>query len=72
MKYREALDEIVARHPSLFGTLEEARNYDAVGGNYVHGNHVDAWGCVWSNVYTGMEAIVTTHPVATSSRSSPT
>lgn len=65
MKYREALDEIIARHPSLFGKPGENRDYDAVGGTYVQGNHVDAWGCVWSNVYTGMEAIVTTHPVPT-------
>jgi uroporphyrinogen decarboxylase len=26
---------------------------------------VDTWGCVWSNVKTGMEAIVTKHPVPT-------
>jgi len=65
MKYREELDELVERHPSLFGSAAQARDYDAVGGTYVQGDHVDAWGCVWSNVYTGMEAIVTGHPVPT-------
>jgi uroporphyrinogen decarboxylase len=65
MKYREALDEIVARHPSLFGAQNEDRDYDAVGGTYVAGEHIDAWGCVWSNVKSGMEAIVTGHPVPT-------
>ena len=65
MKYREALDEVVARHPALFGPKNQDRDYDAVGGTYVEGKHVDAWGCVWSNLQTGMEAIVTGHPVPT-------
>lgn len=64
MKYREALDDVVARHPILFGPKgESARDYDAVGGTYVAGNHVDAWGCVWSNIHTGAESIVTGHPI---------
>jgi len=65
MKHREALDSIVKRHPVLFGSQEEKRNYDAVGGTYVEGEHTDAWGCVWSNVRTGMEAMVKKHPVPT-------
>jgi uroporphyrinogen decarboxylase len=66
MKHRRALDEIVARHPALFGKQKVGeRDYDAVGGTYVAGAHTDAWGCVWSNVKTGMEAIVTGHPVPT-------
>jgi uroporphyrinogen decarboxylase len=64
MKHREALDEIVRRYPAIFGeSTDEKRDYDAVGGTYVAGEHVDAWGCVWSNLNTGMEAIVTHHPV---------
>ena len=62
MKYREALDEIARRHPLLFGKSGDQRDYDAVGGTYVEGDHVDVWGCVWSNMKTGMEAIVTGHP----------
>jgi hypothetical protein len=65
MKYREALDEIVERHPALFGPKDQDRDYDAVGGTYVAGEHVDAWGCVWSNLKHGMEAIVTGHPLST-------
>lgn len=30
---------------------------------YHQGEHVDEWGCVWSNVDDGMESIVTRHPV---------
>jgi len=65
MKHREALDEIVRRHPLVFGKSGDQRDYDTVGGTYVEGEHVDVWGCVWSNVKTGMEAIVTGHPAPT-------
>ena len=66
MKHREAMDAIVARHPLIFGASKSKRDYDAVGrSTYVAGEHVDAWGCVWSNVKTGLEAIVTRHPVPT-------
>lgn len=66
MKHREALDAVVRRHPLLFGRQPEHRDYDAVScGTYVQGTHVDAWGCVWSNLKTGMEAIVTGHPAPT-------
>ena len=37
MKYREALDEIIARHPLLFGQKGKNPDYDAVGGTYVEG-----------------------------------
>ena len=43
MKHREAMDEIVARHPILFGAREVGdRDYDAVGGTYVAGG-----ACIW-------------------------
>ena len=66
MKYREKLDEIASRYPAVFGRqLVEHRDYDAVGGTYVAGVHVDAWGYVWHNIRTGMEAFVTEHPIKT-------
>jgi hypothetical protein len=66
MRHRDALDEIVARHPILFGRQAAGeRDYDAVGGTYVQGEHIDVWGCVWSNLHSGMESIVTGHPVPT-------
>lgn len=64
MKHREAMDEIVSAHPLLFGEKKGRRDYDAVWSvTYTAGNHTDAWGCVWSNLHTGMEALVTGHPV---------
>ena len=67
MKYRNALDELVRRHPLLFGAEGSGpRDYDAVWGErYTEGDHLDAWGCVWSNVKRGSDAIVTRHPVPT-------
>jgi len=66
MKHREALDEIVKRHPVVFGTQEGKRDYDSLWSQtYSEGEHVDAFGCVWSNVKTGMEAIVKKHPLPT-------
>lgn len=66
MQYRERLEEITNRYPGIFGPKGETeRDYDAVGGTYVEGEHVDVWGCVWSNIATGREAIVTGHPAPT-------
>jgi hypothetical protein len=65
IKYRESLSELVSQYPAIFDDLATAgRDYDAIHtSTYTHGDHVDAWGCVWSNIKTGMEAIVTGHPV---------
>ena len=67
MKYRQELDALVRRHPVVFGEDQPAeRDYDAIWREtYRAGEHVDAWGCVWRNLRTGMEAMVTGHPVPT-------
>ncbi len=66
IKHRESLERIVRSHRLIFGEQAGQRDYDAVGSRtYIKGEHVDVWGCVWSNVKTGMEAIVTGHPVPT-------
>lgn len=66
MHYREALEEVAARHPLLFGDRSQAaKDYDQVGGRYVAGQFVDAWGCVYSNVRHGMDGIITGHPAPT-------
>jgi hypothetical protein len=64
MRHREALDDLVARHPVLFGKwVKGQRNFDEAKGAYEQGRHVDAWGCVWSNIRRGMDAFVTGHPL---------
>ena len=66
MKYRDEMDALCRRHPLLFPNYKRPENYDHIWTDTYHaGNHVDEWGCVWSNVHTGNEAIVTHHPVPT-------
>ena len=65
MKYREQMHELTTSFPHLFSAADRDKNdYDAVTGKYVEGNHIDAWGCVWSNVIPGMTSIVTGHPLS--------
>ena len=65
-KYRERLEDIIVAHPVLFGEYQRGgRNFDDIGGTYARGDHVDAWGCTWSNINPGCEAIVKKHPVPT-------
>jgi hypothetical protein len=66
MKYRDELDDIVARHPVIFGEHKKGdQDYDEVSGRYVQGEYVDAWGCVFSNIRHGMDSMITGHPVPT-------
>ena len=65
-KYRSDLSDIALRHPLLFpGHDKDSVNYDAKPESYKAGTFTDAWGCVWSNMYDGMESIVTGHPYPT-------
>jgi len=65
MKHRDALDDIVRRHPIIFGDEKpDRRDYDAVAREtFRPGDWPDEWGCVWSNVAEGMEGMVTSHPL---------
>ncbi|MEI7833525.1 MAG: uroporphyrinogen decarboxylase family protein, partial [bacterium] len=65
IKYRERLEEIVQNHPIIFGESSGTeRDFDYPGPEtYSAGEHIDNWGCVWSNITEGMEAIVTRHPI---------
>jgi len=68
MTHREKLRAIADRHPLLFNNWNtpQGGNYDKIANpTYVAGEHIDAWGCVWSNVHDGRESIVTSHPVPT-------
>jgi len=66
MKLREQLEEIVLRHPIVFGPHEKgSRKFDEVSGDYSEGTHIDAWGCRWENIHEGCAAIVRGNPVPT-------
>jgi hypothetical protein len=64
-KYREELEDLVLKHPIIFGDQKKDsnRNFDGFGGTYAEGDHVDNWGCVWKNIRGGMEALVVEHPL---------
>ena len=58
--------ELVARFPQFFPegySVDWSDPSTIAHGTYKAGEHIDEWGCVWSNVNEGMEAIVTGHPV---------
>lgn len=66
LKQREETQRLVKEYPMFFSADEIERHGDRknyVFGRYNSGEHVDEWGCVWSNVNDGMDAIVTDHPV---------
>ncbi len=66
IKYGEALEDLVIRHPAIFGPFERgSRDYGQMPEKYEAGDHVDAWGCVWSNIAHGMDSMVKVHPVPT-------
>lgn len=66
IKYRGELEQLVLRHPRIFGEKQPGSfDYDAVAGTYNEGEHIDCWGCVWSNIHHGCESYVTGHPVPT-------
>ena len=63
-KYREDLEEIVLRHPRIFGPYKKgSRKFDEFSGTYREGEYVDEWGCVWKNISPGLDGIVVGHPL---------
>ncbi|MCL2812080.1 MAG: hypothetical protein FWD25_09370 [Clostridia bacterium] len=60
--------DLVAAHQSLFPNTKDllAEDYDPfehMPPSYHAGTFTDEWGCVWTNVEAGMEAVVTGHPI---------
>lgn len=64
-KYREALEEIVLRHPRVFpGYRKGSRDFDDLGHvSYACSECEDAWGCRWENLAPGMVGQPVTHPL---------
>ncbi|HOX39966.1 MAG TPA: uroporphyrinogen decarboxylase family protein [Candidatus Brocadiia bacterium] len=66
ISYREKLEEIISRHPIIFGEYAKgSRDFDAVSGLYVEGEQTDAWGCQWKNIRKGCDAMCVGHPIPT-------
>ncbi|MBM3493075.1 MAG: hypothetical protein FJX72_01950 [Armatimonadetes bacterium] len=64
--HREALEDVVLRHPRLFpGFRKGSVDFDAFGPVYREGEQfTDNWGCVWFNAIGGLEGQVVEHPLA--------
>ena len=64
-KHREALVEIVLRHPKVFGKYESNRHHwDKFSPSFTEGEyHTDEWGCTWHNLYSGLLGQVVGHPL---------
>jgi len=64
-KYREDLEDLVLRHPSIFGPYQKgARNFDEFGPAYREREYyTDNWGCVWYNIQGGLEGRIVNHPL---------
>ncbi|MDR0312841.1 MAG: hypothetical protein LBI14_04525 [Treponema sp.] len=66
LKYPKEIREVTAKYRQFFGDLSERYDYDTYTRDTYHtGDHTDEWGCIWSNIAEGQEAIVKVHPVKT-------
>ncbi|MBS6195725.1 MAG: hypothetical protein KH828_09110 [Clostridiales bacterium] len=64
LKYGEELVRLAKDYPDLIKYIPDLNHLEESFPETYHlGEHVDEWGCVWSNVDDGMESIVTRHPV---------
>lgn len=65
LKYGKEFQRLADEYPQFFHGNQV--DLDQIGCNLDHryrqGKWVDSWGCVWENIYSGNDAIVTTHPV---------
>jgi len=68
LQLREEAEEVLANHPTLFPGFEKGQH------DYEHWQHgptyrqgepcTDNWGCVWDNLWGGLEGQVKVHPLA--------
>jgi uroporphyrinogen decarboxylase len=65
-RYREDLEDLAARHPSLFPDFERGKiEFDSFGPTYRENElYTDNWGTVWDNRRGGMEGSPVRHPIA--------
>lgn len=59
----ESMNRILRKYPAFFLPADIDRGVQQMAITYYAGEHIDPWGCVWSNLHEGMEAYVTGHPV---------
>ena len=64
-KYREDLEDVVVKHPTIFGNYEKgSRDFDKFSRDYVEGgSYTDEWGCTWANIQGGLVGQVVGNPI---------
>ena len=66
MKYGEEMVRLAKDYPDLCPNIPDINKIDEIlPPTYRAGKVTDEWGCVWSNIEPGLEAVVTGHPVKT-------
>ena len=66
MHYGEEMVRIAKEYPEYFPDIPDINNIDSIlPPRYRSGEWVDEWGCVWTNIEEGMDAIVNGHPLKT-------
>ncbi len=65
IKYGSELQRLTDEYPQFFGgnQVDLAHVKDNLVTQYREGSSTDEWGCVWSGLVDGMQALVTGHPV---------
>ncbi len=65
-KYRERLEDIVLRHPGVFGRYQKgSKDFDEMPPVYREGEYFrDNWGCLWYNAREGQGGQVVESPLS--------
>lgn len=65
IKYGEELQRLTEGYPQFFGTKKKDLGgiTESLADQYRAGSCTDEWGCVWSGLVDGMQALVTGHPL---------
>jgi len=63
-KYRERMEDLVLRHPRIFGEYEQgSRDFDDFGIRRKGNRVTDEWGCIWTFLVDGLQGQVVKHPL---------
>jgi len=63
-KYREKIEDIILRHPSIFGEyVRGSHDFNNFGSRRRGHSYKDEWGCTWSFLINGLQGQVRSHPL---------
>jgi len=64
MRHERELLRLAKKYPGLYGEIPDDYDYRKnISQTYHTGSYTDEWGCVWTNIEEGINAIVTGHPL---------